>query len=90
MPQEITHIRVSDENAQSTERIVQVRLRNSEEPTTEKVVHDIRNENDSYFYTTSSSTKAEVEAVPSSTGRYYIRTKKNETTKDNLLMLPKF
>ena len=43
-----------------------------------------------YFYTTSWSSKAEVESVHPDFRDPYIRTKANYTTTDNLLSLPKF
>lgn len=89
MAYHITHIRTSENNATTTDKITHVKLESGTEETVEQVVRylDAKIE---YYYTTSSNSKALVQAVHPTHGRPYIRTKANQTAKDNLLNLPRF
>ncbi len=89
MAYHITHIRTSENNATTTDKITRVKLEGGTEETVEQVVKylDAKME---YYYTTSNNSKALVESVHPTHGQPYIRTKANHTTKDNLLNLPRF
>ena len=89
---QITHVRVSDNNATSTEKITHVKILNNDPAYTVNDIIGFINKGHNFFYTTSGyqSTKAHVEIAKSSLGNYYLKTKANSTTKDNLLNLPRF
>ena len=89
MSYRITHIRTSDTNTTSTDKITHVKLESGTVERVEQVVRylDMKME---YYYTTSNNSKALVESVHPTYGQPYIRTKANHTTKDNLLNLPRF
>lgn len=89
MSYKITHVRLSDSNATSTEAITDVKLSDGREETKAQVVERI-DKGDNYYYTQSSGSRAEVETVHPEGKKPYIRTKANRSTKDNLLSLPKF
>lgn len=85
----ITHIRLSGESSQLTDKITHVKLSDDTVETVAQVVLYIDNKND-YYYVDSSGARIEVESVHPSGKLPYIRTKSNATTKDNLLNLPTF
>lgn len=85
----ITHIRLSDNNATSEESITAVKLSNGSEETKADVVTHI-DQGSEYYYTQSNGSKAVVETVHPVGSDPYIRTKANNTTKDNLFSLPRF
>lgn len=89
MAYRITHIRTSENNATTTDKITHVKLEDSTIETVAQVVRYLDSKME-YYYTTSDNSKALVEAVHPTYGQAYIRTKANHTTKDNLLNLPKF
>lgn len=89
MSYKITHVRLSDNNATSTEAITDVKLSDGREETKEEVVKSIDKGN-RYYYTQSMGSRAEVETVHREGKKPYIRTEANRSTKDNLLSLPKF
>jgi len=74
----------------STENIDQVKLETGEVQYVREVALHITGGDNYYFTTDGGSTKTEVAVVYNSTGTLYIRTKANQTIKDNLLSLPKF
>lgn len=85
---QITHIRLSN-NGYSTEHITHVKLYAGTVETVDQVVKYI-DTNFEYYYTTGGGSKAIVESVHPVGKPAYIRTKANNTTKDNLLSLPRF
>lgn len=88
---QITHVRVSDNNATSTEKITHVRLAgNYSDCTVAEIIRYIEANNEFFYTTAYTTTKSYVEVATSSLGNKYIRTKANNTTKDNLLNLPRF
>lgn len=89
MAYRITHIRTSENNATTTDKITHVKLESGTIETVQEVVKylDAKME---YYYTISSISRALVEPVHPTNGQPYIRTKANNTTKDNLLNLPRF
>lgn len=89
MAYQITHVRLSDNNATSTEHIIRVKLSDGTEETKAQVVKYI-DQGMEYFYTVGGNSKAYVETVHPVGRDPYIRTKANSTTKDNLLSLPRF
>lgn len=86
---EIVAIRVVSAFASHPSDIQAVKLANGKILSVPEIVLAIRI-GQNFFYTTSYNSHAYVEAVTSTTGRSYIRTKANSTTSDNLLNLPKF
>ncbi|ENI1325026.1 DUF3892 domain-containing protein [Listeria monocytogenes] len=86
----ITHIRLSESYATSTDRITHVKIDTGATETVEQVVRYIDNIPMEYYYTSSNESKAIVETVHPFNGKPYIRTKANYTTSDNLLSLPRF
>lgn len=87
---EIKKIRVTDNTKSGTEKISDVQLSSGKTETVAQVVSNLES-NDKYYYTTSSNSKADVEAVYPKNGRKpYIRTVANGTESDNLLSLPRF
>lgn len=89
MSYRITHVRLSSNYASSTDKITHVKLDGGTVETVEQVVKYL-DMNMDYYYTTSSYSRATVEAVHPTYGTPYIRTKANNTISDNLLNLPKF
>ena len=88
---QITHVRVSDNNATSTEKITDVKLSgNYKDCTVAQIIKYLENNNDFFYTTTYQTAKSFIEVATSSLGNKYIRTKANYTTKDNLLSLPRF
>lgn len=85
---QITHIRLSS-NGYSAEHITHVKLSTGTAETVAQVVGYI-DSNYEYYYTTGGGSKAIVESVHPVGRPAYIRTKANNTTKDNLLNLPQF
>lgn len=85
---QITHIRLSS-TGNSTEHITHVKLSTGTIETVSQVVKYI-DSNFEYYYTTGGGSKAVVESVHPTGRPAYIRTKANNTTKDNLLSLPQF
>lgn len=85
----ITHIRTSEKNATTTDKITHIKLESGTEETVEQVVRYLVAKME-FYYTTSSNLTALVEAVHPTHGQPYIRTKANHTKKDNLLNLPRF
>ena len=87
---QITHVRVSDDNATSVEKITHVQLNDGTPFTVSQIVKFIDKGHD-FFYTHGYFlSKALVEAVHPTNRDPYIRTKANSTTNDNLLNLPRF
>lgn len=89
MSYQITHIRLSDNNATSVESIIEVKLSDGSKETKAQVVIYI-DRGMEYYYTQTNGSKADVETVHPVGKDPYIRTKANNTTKDNLLSLPRF
>lgn len=89
MSYRITHVKLSDNYATSTDKITHVKLEGGTVETVEQVVKYL-DMNMEYYYTTSGYSRTLVEAVHPTYGMPYIRTKANRTTSDNLLSLPKF
>jgi hypothetical protein len=89
MAYQITHVRLSDDSATSTEHITDVRLSDGAEETKAQVVKYI-DQGMEYYYTQSTGSRADVETVHPTGRTPYIRTKANNTTRDNLLSLPRF
>lgn len=89
MAYEIKEIHLDNAYSQSTESISQVKLSDGTIETKQQVVGYI-DKNMEYYYTTSANTRADVESVHPYNRDPYIRTKGNQTTKDNLLSLPRF
>ncbi|CAM3213753.1 DUF3892 domain-containing protein [Sporolactobacillus spathodeae] len=89
MAYEIKAIHLDNSFSQSTESISKVRLSDGTVETKQQVVNYI-DQNLEYYYTTSYNTRADVESVHPYNRTPYIRTKGNQTTKDNLLSLPQF
>ena len=89
MSYRITHVKLSENYATSTDKITHVKLEGGTVETVEQVVRYL-DRNMEYYYTTSGYSRALVEAVHPTHGMPYIRTKANRTTSDNLLSLPKF
>lgn len=89
MAYQITHVRLSDDNTTSTEHITHVKLSSGVVETKAQVVKYIDSGME-YYYTLSDNSKAYVETVRPVGRDPYIRTKANNTTKDNLLSLPRF
>lgn len=88
---QITHVRVSDNNTTSVEKITDVRLAgNYQDCAVADIIRYIEANNEFFYTTASTTTKSFVEVATSSLGHKYIRTKANSTTKDNLLSLPRF
>lgn len=89
---QITHVRVSDDNATSTEKITDIRLDGFLPDCTVEYAVDLLDHRNVLFYTTSPSQEMRTYVEPMHpVGRNpYIRTKGNDTTKDNLLNLPRF
>ncbi len=85
----ITHIRLSGESSELTDRITHVKLSDDTVETVAQVVLYIDKEN-KYYYVDASGARIEVESVHPTGKLPYIRTKLNATTKDNLLNLPTF
>lgn len=88
---QITHVRISDNNATSVEKITDVKLSDGTPFTVSQIVNFI-DQGHNFFYTHGyyQPSKAFVEAVHPSNRDPYIRTKANSTTSDNLLSLPRF
>jgi hypothetical protein len=86
---QITHIRLSNPTATSTEHITHVKLSTGIIESVPQVVAAIERGHE-YYYTTSPYTRATVEVVRPTGRPPYIRTKANQTTRDNLLSLPRF
>ncbi|WP_164667692.1 DUF3892 domain-containing protein [Virgibacillus doumboii] len=89
MSYRITHVRLSDNNATSTEAITHVKLSDGTVETKAQVVKYI-DQGMEYYYTKTTGSKAVVETVHPVGRNPYIRTKANSSTKDNLLSLPRF
>ncbi|AWN66981.1 DUF3892 domain-containing protein [Lactococcus lactis] len=89
---QITHIRVSDNNATSTEKITHVKILANDPAYTVNDIIGLIQQGHQFFYTTTpyQTTKSFIEVATSSLGNKYIRTKANYTTRDNLLSLPRF
>ncbi|MGC3434453.1 DUF3892 domain-containing protein [Enterococcus faecalis] len=85
----IIGIKVSDNNSTSTDKITHVKLEDGKKESVEQVVKQL-DTNTEYYYTTSNNSTALVESVHPQNGCAYIKTKANNTEKDNLLNLPKF
>lgn len=90
MPSKITHIRLSENYATSSDRITHVKIDFGTIETVEQVIYYIDSIPMEYYYTDSNGSKAVVETVHPTIGKPYIRTKANNTTSDNLLNLPRF
>lgn len=88
MASEITHVRLSH-GGTDERHITEVMLATGLTFTREQIVDHIELKLE-YFFTTGDGRKATVEAVRPSVGSPYIRTKADNTTKDNLLSLPRF
>ncbi|MCY7908300.1 DUF3892 domain-containing protein [Bacillus inaquosorum] len=86
---QITHIRLSNNSSTSTENISHIKLSNGIEETKAQAVKYIDG-GSQYYYTQSTGSRAIVETVHPATREPYLRTKANNTIKDNLLNLPKF
>lgn len=89
MAYEIVAIHLDNSFSQSTESISQVKLSDGTYETKQQVVYYIDQKYE-YFYTTSTNSHADVESVHPNFREPYIRTKGNQTTKDNLLSLPRY
>ena len=89
MAYQITHIRLSETYTTSVEKITSVKLSDGTVESKAQVVKYI-DQNMEYFYTQSDNSKAIVETVHPVGRDPYIRTKRNSSTTDNLLSLPKF
>ncbi|MFK4885852.1 DUF3892 domain-containing protein [Lactococcus petauri] len=88
---QITHVRVSDNNATSVEKITDVRLAgNYKDCTVAEIIKYIEGNNEFFYTTAHTTTKSIVEVATSALGNKYIRTKANGTKQDNLLSLPRF
>jgi len=85
----ITHVRVSEYNPTSTDKITDVKLSQGTSESVSQVVRYL-DSGAEYYYTTSTNSRALVETVHPDYKPAYIRTKANRTTKDNLLNLPRF
>lgn len=92
MEYQITHVRVSDHNSTSSEKITHVRISGGYPDYTVDEIIKFMNNNHTFFYTDyfTLMQKAFIEVVRPSSGTPYIRTKANTTIKDNLLSLPRF
>ncbi|EMK0855219.1 DUF3892 domain-containing protein [Listeria monocytogenes] len=77
-----------DKSKNGTEKITEVQLSNGNTEQVMKVVTNL-NFGANYYYTDVNSNRAEVEPVQGSNG-WYIRTKRDGTTSDNLLSLPTY
>lgn len=89
MAYEIVAIHLDNNFSQSTENISKVKLADGTTETKQQVVNYIDKKYE-YYYTTSTNTRADVESVHPNYREPYIRTKGNQTTRDNLLSLPRF
>lgn len=89
MAYEIKKIRLTSNLRSGTEKISEVQLHNGETETVTQVVRYL-DLGMKYFYTTSFSSKANVESVHPVGRSPYIRTTGNGTEDDNLLSLPRF
>lgn len=89
MAYQIIAVRTKDIFAFKPSDITDVKLSNGSTESVQAVVKYI-DSGVEYFYTTSWTSKAEVESVHPDSRAPYIRTKANYTTADNLLNLPKF
>lgn len=89
---QITHVHVAEENTTSAEKITHVKIKGDQIFTVKEIINFIQTYKHNFFYTTSSfqNTRAFVEVARSAKGNLYIRTKANNTVKDNLLNLPHF
>lgn len=89
----ITHIRLSDQDAETSEKITHVWLGwpHDRAESVAQVIRRMHFENEEYYYTSSPSGESdEVIYVKPEEGDSYIKTKGNETKEDNLLNLPQF
>lgn len=88
---QITYVRVSDNNATSTEKITDVRLLGGyADCTVAQIINYLESDNDFFYTTAYQTTKSFIEPVYPTGRTPYIRTKANSTTTDNLLSLPRF
>lgn len=85
---QITHVRVESPGTHE-QHITQVKLSGGTVETRTQV-HDYIKLGHVYYYTVGGGKTAQVEAVTSSQGTKYIKTKPDSTIKDNLLSLPRF
>lgn len=88
---QITHVRVSDNNATSTDKITDVKLSGGHPYSVAEIINFIKNGHE-FFYTHGlyQTNKAFIEVVRPAYHDPYIRTKANNTTTDNLLSLTRF
>ena len=89
MDNKITHVRLSESNATSTEAITDIKLSNGNTETKAQAVRFI-DQGKEYYYTQTTGSRADVDTVHPFGRNPYIRTKANSSTKDNLLNLPRF
>lgn len=87
MRYEIIAIRTTTTSNSDTSKITDVKINNGNIYTVQQVALDI-NLGNTYYYTTSRFTTAEIEVV--NANPRYIRTKANHIATDNLLSLPRF
>lgn len=92
MAKQITHIRKPNVSS-STEHITHVKGRAANgaqfEYPVSQVINEINNNVDSY-YVEVAGYRISVETQKSAAGNWYIKTKPDSTSKDNLLSLPQF
>jgi hypothetical protein len=86
---QIVAIRLSTYGSRE-EHIINVLLSDKTIKTVQAVAFDIDHLKMSYFYYTSIGRTAFVETAVSQNGNKFIRTKRDSTTANNLLSLPKF
>lgn len=90
MSKHIVSVRLSEVNANTTDKITHVRFSNGSMESVPSVVQAAILFGTGYYYTTADGRKADVEAINPANGAPYIRTKANITVRDNLLNLPRF
>lgn len=89
MNHEITHIRLSENEAISTNKITQVKLANGDVQDISEVVKLIEMGHE-YSYTIPGFSLMHVEVAHPLMGDSYIQTRANQSTTDTLLNLPTF
>lgn len=89
MAYQIIAVRLDFEFYKTEDHITEVKLYDGTIETVPQVVKYI-DSNYRYYFTSSNRNEVDVEAVHPNSGAAYIRTKPNNTTRDNLLSLPRF